>query len=154
MLAVEPDPANFAILQRNLAPHGARARALRTGLWSHATGLRIKEDSFRDGRSWTTQVRECHPGEDAEMDAVDVPTLLAASGSPRISMLKIDIEGAEAVVFGAGSADWLRCVDNIVIELHHDSPYGDAPAAFFAAIEPYQFSVSTFGELTVCTSAT
>ena len=63
----------------------------------------------------------------------------------RISILKIDIEGAEMQLFGHDT-DWLDSVDNIVIELHGDA----CRDLFLQVIRPRLSNFSTFGELTVC----
>ena len=150
VIAVEPDPVTFATLEANLAPYGSRASAILSGVWSHETGLVIEEAPYRGGGAWATQVRECRPGEAAQMRAVDVGSLIRGSGFDRVSLLKVDIEGAEAIVFGAGCEEWLPLVDAIVIELHDDSAFGDAPRVFMDAISGRGFAIGTSGELTVC----
>ena len=113
------------------------------------------ETPYRDGREWTVQVRECKPGEEAEMQATDVGTLLKESGLDRISILKIDIEGAEAVVFAHNYEYWLQYVDNMVIELHDDSFFGKASDIVLNTINSGRsFNISQSGELTVCKSYT
>jgi hypothetical protein len=42
----------------------------------------------------------------------------------------------------------------LVIELHHDSSFGDAASVFFKTIASCNFAISTRGELTVCKSRT
>ena len=39
IVAVEPDPENFEMLSRNLAPYGRRVNLVHAGIWSHATRL-------------------------------------------------------------------------------------------------------------------
>ena len=149
LIAVEPDAQNFSILEQNLKPFGARATAYQTAIWSHPTRLSMASADFRDGAEWSRQVRECNPDEPG-FDAIDIATLLARSGQPRIALLKMDIEGAEAVVFGRNVESWLGYVDNIAIELHPDSPFGDAHKAFFSAIKGHGYRIETAGELTLC----
>lgn len=149
LLAVEPDPGNIAVLERNLSHYRPRAEAFMTGVWSHCTKLTLADSPFRDGAEWSRQVRECRPGETG-FEAIDVGTLLAHSGCARISLLKMDIEGAEAVVFSRNYESWLAKVDNIAIELHADSPFGDAHKAFLAAIQGRGFQIKEAGELTLC----
>lgn len=146
VVAVEPDPKNFTTLERNLAPYGGRARAIRAGVWSHSCGLTLAEAHRERGKEWARQVRECRPGEPAAFHAVDVGSLLNESGYDRIFILKVDVEGAECEVFGPESAAWIDRVDNIVIELHGDEP----GRIFHEAIEGRSFDVSRCGELTVC----
>jgi len=151
VIAVEPDAANFAALQRNLAPYGERAQVFNCGIWSKTVPLTIDQRAYRDGRDWTRQVRECEPGESGEIQAVTVGDLMRRAGRQRLSILKMDIEGAEAVVFADPShRDWLERTDTIAIELHDDSSFGPASALFHAAIGDQPFAISSSGELTIC----
>lgn len=148
VISVEPDPYNFAVLETNLTPYNERAELVHSGLWSHPVGLKVQ---YRDS-AWTTQVRECEADEVPDMLATDIGTLLRQSGRERISILKIDIEGAEAVVFAKNYEDWLPYVDNIVIELHDHTSFGRVSDIFFNAISSKLFDISTSGELVVCKS--
>lgn len=150
VIAVEPDPKNFAMLERNLAPFGKRAKCMRAGVWSHPASLVISEKQYRTGGEWSRQVRLCKPGETAEFEGVDLDTLRAASGHDRISLLKMDVEGAEAVVFAENYQSWLDRVDAIAIELHDDTMFGNGSATFFSAIEGGNFEISRSGELSIC----
>jgi FkbM family methyltransferase len=150
VVAVEPDEGNHSMLALNTAPYGTRITTLRAAVWSHPANLVIDDGLFRDGGEWTKQVREAHSGEANIIPAVTVGTLLRESGHKRISILKVDIEGSEAVVFSEGYEDWLSRVDTIVIELHDDSAFGDCARIFHQAIAGQGFTVSRVGELTVC----
>jgi len=154
IIAIEPDPDNFRMLRWNLAPYRDRVRMLQTAVWSHPANLVLSETKYRSGRACTRQVRECEPDEVPSMVAVDLGTLLRESGQKRASILKIDIEGAEAVVFSENYESWIKAVDNIVIELHEDSPLGASSSVFFKAISGRSFEISRCGELTVCNSST
>ncbi len=151
VVAVEPDASNFAMLQRNLSSYGNRARLIQGGVWSHAARLAISENTYRDGREWTRQVRECRPDDRTDLEGIDITTLLENSGHRRISILKIDVEGAEAVIFAANYESWIGKVDAIVIELHDDSQFGSASQIFHSAIKGRCFDVSLSGQITVCT---
>lgn len=146
VVAVEPDPDNFAALQRNLIPYGSRVTPLHSGVWSSECGLVMSETPFGDGREWSRTVRPARDGETPLMRATDVGTLLRRSGHERISVLKVDIEGSEAEMFREGHHDWLDRVDNIVIELHGP----ECERVFNDAIAGEGFTVSRCDELTVC----
>lgn len=150
VVAIEPDEGNYRMLEMNLRPFGARAVLLRSGIWSHSTGLKMVDQPYRDGREWARQVREASAGETPDLEAVDISSLLARCKKSRISILKMDIEGAEAVVFSAGCERWLPQVDNMAIELHNDSQFGDATEVFSRAIAQQNFTVTSQGELTIC----
>jgi FkbM family methyltransferase len=146
VIAVEPDEGNFAACRGNLAPYGQRAQLIRSGIWSHAAGLKISEIPYRDGREWAVQVREAAADETPDLTAVDIGSLLAESGCSSISILKIDIEAAERHVFAHNYRHWLDAVEYLVIELH-DRECRDV---FFRAIRGLPLAVSQCGELTVC----
>jgi len=150
LIAVEPDPKNFEILSRNLAPYGDRVTLMHAAVWSHPARLTFSEEPYRDGSGWSRQVRECHADEEAGFAAVGIEDLLKQSGCERISILKIDIEGAEAVVFSKNYEAWIDQVDNMVIELHDDSMFGHCSSIFEHAIAGRGFVKSHCEELTVC----
>lgn len=154
ILAVEPDPGNFELLRKNLAPYGERARVLKAGVWSRNTSLRIAEEPYRDGREWTRQVRECLPDEPSDIEGVTMHTLIESSGHTRISLLKMDIEGAEVEVFSDKELSWLAQIDSIAIELHDDSAFGSGTQAFMRAIDGNGFDISRWGELTIARRGT
>jgi FkbM family methyltransferase len=150
LIAVEPYPPNFDILQLNLAPYGGRAKPILAAVWSHPTRVTGSEIKYRSGLEATKQVRECRADEDDGLPAFDIGSLLRDSGHDRIAILKIDIEGAEAVVFSHNYEDWIDKVDNLVIELHDDSSFGNGSEVFARAIDGRGFCVSRWWELTVC----
>jgi FkbM family methyltransferase len=143
LLAVEPDAGNFALLQRNVAPYEPRAKLLRAAIWSRSVPLVLSEAPYRDSREWSRQVRECRPGEIPEFPGIEMKDLLRDSGESRISILKLDVEGAEREVFTASDLTWLNRVDRIAVELHDEF----CEQAFFQAIAPHPFRISKRGEL-------
>jgi FkbM family methyltransferase len=150
VIAIEPDPENFSMMKQNLKTYGNRVETKQTAIWSKPAELVFSEVTYADGREWTRQVRECQPGESPCMVATDIGTVFKASGYDRISILKIDIEGAEAVVFSTNYQDWLSRVDVLVIELHDNTIFGNASDVFFQAISQENFEISRCEELTVC----
>jgi len=141
VIAVEPDPANFAVLEKNVAPYSDRVTTIQAAVWPRRERLNL--DLAGQGEEWGVRVK---PSADGGVQSVTIPELLRLSGQDRISLLKIDIEGSEIELFKSGTEEWLHHVDNIVIELHGK----DAEEAFFAKIDRSRFSVSRCDELTVC----
>jgi FkbM family methyltransferase len=142
LIAVEPDEQNFRMMTQNLAPFGDRVRLVRAGIWSRLCGLALVPT--REGNEWGVQVREAADAEIPDVTAVDIPTLLRESGHSRISILKIDVEGSEAVIFN-GNCDWLDAIDHLAIELHGS----ECESTFSRAIAGRGFQISRSGELTV-----
>jgi FkbM family methyltransferase len=145
VLAVEPDPHNAAICARNLAPYGDRARLVEAAAWSSLVGLKLVRGDFRDGKEWATQVRVVRSGEVPDLEALDMPSLLKMCPRPVVDILKVDIEGAEAVLFGQGAEGWLKCVRNFCVEIHSV----EAAAIVERAVQGFRFESHQSGDYTV-----
>lgn len=147
VLAVEPEDSNFEILCRNLKAYGDRVQALQSAVWSHETGLVVVRPQHGGRGEWGTQVRECRDGEKPDVNATSIGSLLDRSGYERIDILKVDIEEAEAIVFGENYEGWIDRVDTFMIELHNEWCH----EVFFAALSTSggTFRFSDSGELTV-----
>ena len=150
VIAVEPDPENYRVLTRNLEPYGARAVALHAALWSRPGQVELRESDYRGGGAWSRQVGEPAGRGSESVEAIDIPSLMERFHLPRVSLLKVDIEGAETVVFSERTSEWLPRVDALVVELHDDSHFGPATPVFQRAIAPEGFEVTESGELTIC----
>jgi FkbM family methyltransferase len=150
VLAVEPDPGNYAICCRNLAPFGQRAKVIRGAAWVERTKLVLERGSYRDGREWTTQVKLAKGDvtASASIDGYDMPTLIDLCGAAEIDLLKIDIERSELELFSRNTESWLPRVRNLCIELHGP----ECEAIFFRALADYSYDLSRTGELTVCSN--
>jgi FkbM family methyltransferase len=142
---VEPDPGNLAMCRRTLAPFGDRVVYVEAGVWPESTPLVVERGAYRDGGEWSFQVRPTRPGEKADFVAKTVPELMAAGGFPRIDLLKMDIEAAEAEVFKPGCEAWLNLTRTLVIELHGP----ECEQAVARATSRYQYEPDHAGELTV-----
>jgi len=113
ILAVEPSPANLPLLRENLDPYPGTT-VLDGALWPTSGWIRIANpdddpDAFR--------VELSAPGRDGAIAAYSPADLFGILGAPRISLFKIDVEGAERDLFTADTS-WLERVDALVIELH------------------------------------
>jgi FkbM family methyltransferase len=149
LTAVEPDAANCAILEANLARFTGRYRVVRSVIWSEKTGLSWDETPFLGGREWSRVVRPARAGEVPFAFATTIASLLKESQQQRISILKIDIERSELALFSANYKEWLDRVDNLTIEL-----YEECASGFHKAIADQEFTVFDCDELTVCRRST
>jgi len=150
LIAIEPDLDNAEILAENLSAHRPEnhVQILRTGLWSEIKKLQCGNYGYRDGLDWGRQVSLASDDDSTATISTTIPEVLALAQRSRINILKIDIEGAEAVVFQS-CADWIEKVDAIAIELHDDSHFGPATEVFHNALAGQPFHLSRSGELTV-----
>jgi FkbM family methyltransferase len=149
VIAVEPDKENFAILEANLNNSSPNVVTLNAAVWSRNADLNCGNMGFRDGMHWARQVSVPVNGEKGDTTGFTIPHLLQVSGKARISILKIDIEGAEAEVFSTDPGTWLKHVDAVAIELHDDTSFGDARSIVLSSLSQDQFVISRCGELTV-----
>lgn len=135
VIAVEPDAENFGLLEHHTAPY-PNVRCVRAALWT-TTGTVPLADPGEGPWAYRVDVDGSVPARAAavEVDAVDLPTLLARHGVDHVDVLKCDIEGSELEVF-ADSAAWIDRVDVVVAELHDRMKPGCA-RAFFAATEEF-----------------
>jgi len=104
-----------------------------------------------DGRAWSRQVQpvaRAGAGTPA-VPAVTIDAVMRMCGADRISILKLDVEGAEAELFRS-SAPWIGAVDAIAVDLHDDAGFGNATAAFDAAVASIGgMDVERSGELVI-----
>lgn len=146
VIAVEPDPQNFAVCRRNLQPFGNRVTLVNSGIWSSPLPLIIERGKFSDGREWSFQVRPAAIGEIADLTATTLDGLIERSGYEVVDILKIDIEGSEAELFSEGSERWLPKIRNMVIELHGP----ECERAFGRAMSGYSWPSTQHGEILFC----
>jgi FkbM family methyltransferase len=98
VVAVEALPANFAMLQANLAANGAdNVRAVHCAASDAAGELNLYEGVFRNTGTSTTD-ESCGRPLVARVPARPLDEILTADEISRVAMIKIDIEGAELKV--------------------------------------------------------
>jgi FkbM family methyltransferase len=101
--------------------------------------------------TYNTKVKE---DTDGSLKVISMPSVFSFFSLEEVDLVKMDIEGAEAVVFADPSCQqWLPKTEAIAIELHDDSGFGPASDLFHAAIRDQRFQISHSGELTICLRA-
>jgi len=133
VLALEPDPANFDRLLRNLRANDAqRVRALRL-----AGGCATGRAPLRRLIGHPSQTRLGDDGP-AECDVVPLDSLLVDFPPPRL--VKLDVEGSEMDVL-AGASRVLRESGPVwIVEVH------DLAEPVVACLESYGYKVSPMGK--------
>lgn len=139
VIAVEPDPSNFELCQRNLAQFGSRAVVLQAAVWPRSAAV-VMNDSHRG--TWAATVSEgSGPG---QLPGISLSELFDRFGLSSVDILKVDIEGAEEPVFASPELGWLDRVRCIQIELEPSSR-----ATFFHALAGRGFSYMQHTEATI-----
>jgi FkbM family methyltransferase len=128
ILAIEPEAANFAQLQKNVAGN-RNIVPIQAALWNEDTSLTLVDAG---AGSWGFRVSSQESSESrAGVRAVAVPTLMSEHEMDTIDILKLDVEGSEKEIFES-SADWINSVGVIVAELHDKYRMGCARAFYNA----------------------
>ena len=120
VISIEPDPENFALLQRNVEKlenvaliHGA------------LTSMAGKKVNLLDRTTECGYTVVQSPGDvpnaklHAEVDTFSIPEILDRYGQTEVSILKLDVEGAEADIL-SGPPDWITVVHAVIAELHDE----------------------------------
>jgi len=144
IVAVEPEPSNFAQLQKNVRAL-KNVTCLQAALWPDTARLRIDSP---DVESHAFRVQTASPGDATApaVQAVTVDGILRQSGAEKVDLLKIDIEGAEKEIF-SNAAPWIDRVGAIMIELH-DGLRPGCSKAFWQAVGDREFAHYQKGEIT------
>ena len=110
IIAIEPEPSNFALLLRNTSSY-KNIQSVCAALWREDGEVTLgssnvhPKGAFQIVENGETRVR-----------AVTLGTVMRETGIQSIDILKVDIEGSEREVFA--SCNWIDNVHAIVIELH------------------------------------
>jgi len=145
VLAIEPDPQNYAMAQRNLACYGERCRLLPVALWHEAGTVAVQRGEFRDGLDWSCQIVPAVEHSEITVASRTMNSLMEEVSFPRIDFLKVDIEGAELEVFGEGDCRFLAKTICCATECHGP----ECRDVFIQTISSYGFSWRNEGELTI-----
>jgi FkbM family methyltransferase len=136
--SIEPDTANLTLLRKNLSDYISRRRVTvidcaisgqeGSGLlghsgWSYNSRLKGTGPSSipEANKTELTEKQKLLIDEDNDevVQTKTIQCIIIENNIEHIDLLKIDIEGAESVLF-AGDTDWLNKVDNILIEIHSE----------------------------------
>jgi FkbM family methyltransferase len=113
LAAVEPAAENFAVLRKNMAPFGDRARIFEACIGGERGHARLS----MHGGAWEYRMSRDETSDDPSVRVITMNDILNELGWPEIDLLKCDIEGAEAEVFAHCEA-WIGRVRLAVVECH------------------------------------
>jgi FkbM family methyltransferase len=143
-LCIEPEHENFLLCVKNVRRYGQRVKVLRKALWSERAQLALLGVG-RPGEEWGIRtVKESASVETA--DGISMTELLTEQlKGKEVSILKVDIEGAESEVFRDGGEKWLEKVKNMCIEFHGQ----ECQEAVMKQFEQFDYEHGVSGELTL-----
>jgi FkbM family methyltransferase len=119
ILAVEPEPANFGMLNKNVQSliRAGRCKTLRAAVWNEDGDADL--GSAGEGVFWSFYAKAGGNSASA-VPARSMNSLVRESGFETVDLVKVDIEGGETQMF-RGNLDWLDRVRAIAIEFHGES---------------------------------
>jgi|SRR6185437_6410384 len=135
IIAVEPEPSNFALLCRNVKPYPA-ITPVHSALWNRDGEISVvAPEPGKMPRGTGEYITREGPG--TLVRAVTMNTLMKEMGISTIDLVKIDIEGAEREVFE--DCRWLNATRCLMIEVHDHIRPG-CTAAVQSAMQPFECS--------------
>lgn len=113
IVAVEMEPNNLLLLRKNGAPYRT-IQIVESPIWNRPELLEVVHAS----EAWAFHVRRATEDSCSSIRATTIPELMESYGMESIDILKVDIEGAETVLFADNYDLWIDRVRVICIETH------------------------------------
>jgi FkbM family methyltransferase len=143
VLAIEPDPHNFALLSKSICANGLRnVVALNMALGSAAGTARLfcSNVNFGDHRMYRDTTGDSRPSVDVSVDTLD--HVLAGQKFGKVDFIKMDVQGYEHSVLN-GMTETLTASPALRL-LTEFWPLGieqagGSPSAFFRTLEAFDF---------------
>ena len=143
VLAIEPDPDNFAMLQQNTAQH-ENIRPVHGALWQDESGVDLKRETS-GGWSTSTVPSRSNGG----IPSWRIEELLRQVPRSRVLILKLDIEGSERQVCNA-SPQTIRTAPCVIVEPHdYDRVGGGCLTPLYRAISGKEVDTLVQGDVVV-----
>lgn len=141
IIAIEPDEANFQLLQRNTAAF-ANVQAVRAALWVEGGSVALADPGYGP---WGLRLADPglaerglagSAGAGTTVPAITMDDVLRDYQLDTIDLLKVDIEGSEKELFAMADS-WIGRVDAICLELHDRFKPG-CSRAFYRAVGDFR----------------
>ncbi len=115
LFCIEPDPENFRLLSVNLAPLISRGTAR---IFNAAAMPEDGEVFIESGlKKYNSKITADISG--VTVKAIGINNLVKSACISEINIMKIDIEGAEKLLFSKNT-EWLSLTENIILEFHSE----------------------------------
>jgi FkbM family methyltransferase len=113
VVAIEPVESNLSVLDLNVKPY-SNIQVKSAALWYQPDFLQVVDPRVN---YFEFQMREAMKNETGTVPSITLNDILEEYSGPGIDILKVDIEGAEKVVFTKNNS-WLSKVRIVIVELH------------------------------------
>jgi FkbM family methyltransferase len=146
IIAIEPDPDNFLQFKIN-TEHYPNVTPINAGIWNKSCFLQVIDDGYGH---YGLQVTAANEGIETDLKAITIGDLMDQFNLENLDIVKLDVEGAEAMIFKDNYDKWLSCTKMLIIELHEGCWPGSS-ANFELAIKNYPFNRRKNGEFLIYT---
>jgi FkbM family methyltransferase len=147
VISVEPDPANFALLQRNVAVFGDRVRPVHGAVTEIPKPMRIVNP---DAGASSFQLEPAADAAEAVVTGFTIAALSANIDHGELFIVKIDIEGGQRYLF-ADNTEWIDQAHLIMIEIDDwQFPWQATCENFFKEMSKRRFDYLVHGENLFC----
>lgn len=119
IFCIEPSKDNFQILKKNTESLNSKHLFLMNkALSGSENACYTIENNFRDGKDWSITTKKSDSG---EIQGITLNEIIKKNDLQEITLLKIDIEGAERFIFESSTdLSFLNITKVIVIEIHDE----------------------------------
>lgn len=134
ILAFEPVPVNFSLLERNFrANPDRRLTPVNRAVFSSADHITLNYDASDAFTTAASIFENVHGSDEIRVEAISLPQILQEYEIDEIDYLKLDCEGAEYDILYRCPRDSLRKVRQITLEVHE----GRGPRESFDDLERF-----------------
>lgn len=133
IIAIEPSEDNFRVCRTNaeLSPNRDNIVLHRKALSETENRQYVIERDFRDKKDWSITTREAPEG---TISGISINEIVKEGKLSHISLLKIDIEGAERFIFRSGNdLSYLDITELVAVEIHDEFDVRDTICALLAS---------------------
>ena len=144
--AIEPSFENATMCNENIALNNLSDKILfYHRALSHKIGLKFQLNTeFRDAKDWAIMTKQHIDG---EVEGITIGEIISKNSLSQITLIKIDIEGAERFIFDSESdLSFLKITKLVAIEIHDEFNIREK---IYDILKEYGFYLFETGELTV-----
>lgn len=152
IIAIEPELSNFNTLQKNILRNSLVKTILpiNKALWINSSDSLTIANNFRDGKNWSCAIQQS-TSEVGKVEPITLKEIVNqyATEGKTIDIMKIDIEGSEAILFENESFVDLviKKVRFLCIEIHHEKMCNES---FLEKIGTNHFEVHEVDDIIFC----
>lgn len=149
IISIEADKENYSFQKKfiNSEKFKSKITLLNKAIWSDSNSVLGISSEFRDGLQWAKSVVPVSDLNQETVNSISLNKILDDFTDQQVHILKIDIEGAEKVVFeNLDSCDrMLKNAKIIALEIHREL---DSTSKILKILQNYGFDLEQFGETT------